>query len=158
MSKAAAWIMNIDENRYVAISQMELVHILNHPRCVQIPQAPPHCNCMLIWNDAPLPIIDISVLLDKKATSCARDIVAVAIYRDTNGKPCYGGIRQIGSPELEYVTNDQVCALPGHFNGLTPVTLSCFSSTNGHSVPILDMSRLFSMEYAETIASHQYTV
>ena len=158
MTKAAAWIMNIDEDLYVSISQMELVHILNDPPCVQIPQAPPHCNRTLLWNDALLPIIDLSLLLEHKTPDRAGDVVAVAIYQDAKGEHRYGGIRQLGSPKLEYVTNDQVCALPGHFDRLTPATLSCFSSTSGHSVPILDVSRLFSREYAETIVSQQHTV
>jgi len=153
MSKAAAWIMNVDKDLYVSVSQLELVHILDKPLCMRIPQAPSYCNSTLIWNDNLLPVMDISRLLGHQARNRAHDVVAVTLYKDRNGKHQYGGIRQMVSPELEYVTNDQICPLPGHFNGLRPATVSCFFSEKGQSVPILDMSSLFSLDYAETLAS-----
>ena len=152
MNNAAAWVMNVGEGLYVAVSRAELVHILDSPYCVRIPQAPAYCNHTAIWNDALLPIMDISYLLGHTTGSHVRDVVAVTIFKDKQGEHHYGGIRQAAPPELEYVTNDQICTPPVHLDRLAPASVSWFLSQDGHPVPILDVANLFSLQCAKTFS------
>ncbi|MGB5396801.1 MAG: chemotaxis protein CheW [Gammaproteobacteria bacterium] len=144
MSKAAAWIMNINEQLYASVSQMELVHIINEPCYTAIPGAPAYCHKVIVWNDNILPVIDLSGLLNSAAVQSKREVVAVIIYRNGNDEIHYGGIILAKSPDLEFVENTQLCSLPTHTQKLKEIALSCFKSRAGHEVPILDMTRVFS--------------
>lgn len=146
MSKAAAWVMNIDETLFASVSQMELVHIVNNPSYTSIPGSPEHCQNVIIWNDNILPVMDLSRLLKKTNSSTKRDVVAVIIFRDNNDEIHYGGIILAKSPNLEFVNNEQICTLPDNTDSLRDVSLSCFESKDGHKVPILDITRIFSRD------------
>ena len=149
MSSVAAWVMKIDEALYASVSQMELVHIVNNPESVLVPSAPDYCKNIIIWNDIILPVMDLSCLLSDSKPSATCNIVAVIIYRDSRNKIHYGGINLATTPELEYVENTQLCKLPDHQEKLQAISLSCFKSSDDHKVPILDISKVFSREYAE---------
>lgn len=153
MSNVTAWIMNINEKLFVSVSQMELVHIINDPVYSNIPWAPGYCHDVIVWNDNILPVVDLSGLDDHHKVNTIRGIVAVIVYRDDRGEIHYGGIFMSKSPDLEPVDNSQVCRLPAHAECLQEVTLSCFTSKKGHQVPILDIGRLFSSNYAESYSS-----
>lgn len=147
MSKAAAWIMKINETIYISVSQMELVHIISNPAIIPVPRAPAYCQNIIIWNDNVLPVVDISQLLDGANDSYYNQSVAVITYRDHNNIIQYGGILLADSPVLEHVNNDQLCQLSGDTMNLHAISLSCFTSKKGFQVPIIDMSKLFSSEY-----------
>ncbi len=149
MSKAAAWIMNINEQSYASVSQMELVHIINEPCYTAIPGAPAYCRNVIVWNDNILPVIDLTGLLSTTGIQSKREVVAVIIYRNSNDEIHYGGIVLAKSPDLEFVENTQICSLPTHTQKLKDIALSCFKSRSGHEVPILDMTRVFA-----SVAAH----
>ncbi len=143
MSKAAAWIMKVGESFFASVSQMELVHIVNNPRYIEIPGAPDYCCNIIVWNDNILPVIDFSCLINSTTNSTTCDVAAVIIYRDSNNEIQYGGINLANSPELEYVDNSQSCEFPAHTKALQTISLSCFKSKSGYEVPILDMNKIF---------------
>lgn len=153
MSKVAAWVMKVNETLYASVSQMELVHIINNPCCINLPKAPEFCQNITIWNDNILPVVDFSRLLNDVDSNRTCDVVAVVIYKDSNNDIKYGGINLSNSPELEYVENKQLCKLPEHTKDLEAISLSCFLSKDGHEVPILDMSKIFSRNYSEELLS-----
>jgi len=150
MSKAAAWVMKIDEKLYASVSRMELVHIVNKPESAHIPRAPVYCQKIIIWNDSLLPVMDLSCLLNDSKPSTACNVVAVIMYRDSRNEEIhYGGISLADTPELEYVDNTQVCEFPDNKEKLQAISLSCFKSSKMCEVPILDISKVFSRDYAE---------
>jgi chemotaxis signal transduction protein len=151
MNKAAAWIMKLNSSLYASISQMELVHIVNNPVFVQVPKSPTFCEKIIIWNDNVLPVVDLNQLYDQPAPVEEHKVVAVIIFRDDNNDLHYGGIALKSSPMLEYVNNSQSCTIPAHATPLQDVTLACFTSEQGHQVPILNMTKIFSREYAKTL-------
>ena len=151
MGRSAAWVIKVDESLYASVSQMELVHIINQPELIRIPGVPAYCQNLLIWNDNILPVLNISWLVNDMTPGTGREVVAVLIYRDSRNNIQYGGISLLESPELEYVDNDQVSALPEQAQQLKTIALSCFTSANGHDVPILDISRLFSRSHAKNL-------
>jgi chemotaxis signal transduction protein len=147
MSKAAAWIMKINETSYISVSRMELVHIISEPVLIPVPRAPSYCRTITIWNDNILPVADIALLLNEEDYSYYNHMVAVTSYRDSQQNVQYGGILLAESPELEHVNNDQFCHLSGATVNLHAISLSCFTNKKGFPVPVIDMSRLFSSEY-----------
>ena len=149
MNKAAAWVMKVNKSVYVSVSQLELVHIINKPYSINIPNTPEYCQNIIIWNDNILPVIDLSRLLNDTHSSSNLNYIAVIIYRDANSEIQYGGMDLAESPELEYVENNQLCELPEYSNEIQNISLSCFISKDGHEVPILDMSKLFSRNFSE---------
>jgi len=155
MSKAAAWLLKINETIYVAVSRMELVHIISNPVITPLPRAPAYCRNVLIWNDNVLPVADISQLLDGDDNTPYNQTVAVISYRDNNNAVQYGGIMLADSPELEHVNNDQLCQLSDDTMNLHAICLSCFNSEKGFHVPIIDMSRLFSSEYSGILETQE---
>ena len=135
--------MKVDELLHVSVSQMELVHIINTPCVINVPQAPKFCQDVIIWNDNILPVVDLSALSNHSASKSTGNVIAVIIYRDVNAEIQYGGVVLTDSPELEQVDNSQLCQLPEHARDLRTFSLSCFKSKAGNEVPILDMGRIF---------------
>lgn len=155
MSKAAAWVMKVDESLYTSVSQMELVHIIDKPYFVNIPKAPEYCQNIVIWNENILPVVDLSCLLNDTKSRNICDFVAVIIYRDCNSEIHYGGVKLVDSPELEYVDNNQLCNIPEHSMNIQTISLSCFISKDGHETPILDMSKVFSIDCSKKYIKQQ---
>lgn len=153
MSKSAAWIMNIDGNLFASVSQMELVHIINDPYYTNIPGAPDYCQNVITWNDNILPVVDLCNLLKDANSNTMTGVVAVIIYRDINDEINYGGIILAESPNLEFVQNNQLCPLPDYSSHLHEISLSCFESKDGHKVPILDITKIFSKNYSLSTAA-----
>ncbi len=151
MSKAAAWVMELNDSLHASISQMELVHIVNDPVFIPIPRSPAFCQRVIIWNDNILPVVDLNQICDQPASSGEYKVVAVILFRNNSNDLLYGGIALESSPVLEYVNNSQSCTIPDRAKQLQDVTLACFTSAQGHQVPILDMTRIFSQEYAKTL-------
>ena len=84
MRKAAAWVMKVDDSLYVSVSQMELVHIINTPSLIKVPQTPKFCQDIILWNDNILPVVDLSVLCNQSGNKSTGNVIAVIIYRDVN--------------------------------------------------------------------------
>jgi chemotaxis signal transduction protein len=148
MSKAAAWVMKINENLYISVSRMELVHIISEPVLVPVPRAPSYCRNITVWNDNILPVADFSRLIDDEDNTHNNHIIAVTSYKDSQDNAQFGGILLAESPELEHVNNDQFCHLSDATMNLHAISLSCFTNKKGFQVPIIDMSKLFSSEYS----------
>lgn len=155
MSKAAAWIMKVNDSSYASISQRELAHIINDPVFIRVPKSPSHCQNIIIWNDNVLPVVDLGELYDAAGSPPRHNVVAVIIFRDNNNDLHHGGIALNSSPVLEYVNNSQSCTIPNQARPLEDLTLACFTSEQGHQVPILDMTRLFSGEYSKALIDQE---
>ena len=155
MSKVAAWLMKVNDSSYASISQVELVHIINDPVFVRVPRSPDYCQNIMIWNDNALPVVDLSQLYDTTGSKPQNNVVAVIIFRDKNNDLHHGGIALNSSPVLEYVNNSQSCTIPNQAKPLKDLTLACFTSEQGHQVPILDMTRLFSSEYSKALIDQE---
>lgn len=151
MNRAAAWIMKLNDASYASISQMELVHIINDPVFIRVPKSPVHCDNITIWNENVLPVVDLDRFYHAPVSSPQHNAIAVIIFRDNNNDFHHGGIALNSSPALEYVDNSQSCTIPNRAKPLKDITLACFTSEQGHQVPILDMTKLFSRVYSKAL-------
>jgi len=145
MSLVPAWLMQIDRMSRVALGQLELVHIIPSPEYVEIPKSHDFCKRVVLWNKKIIPVMDISMLVNKVPAYVENNAVAIAIYRDANSDAIkYGGIQLTDMPVLEKVDNSQAVSkaeLPEKWNG---VSISCFKLVENEVVPVLDVCRLFS--------------
>ena len=152
MNSTNAWIMKIDDTIYVSVAQSDLAHVLVEPDTISIPKTPPYCHQITLWNSHVLPVLDLGCLLRNTGTCSIPNLAGVFAYKDSDNVTQYGAMQLTGSPELEQVTNDQICELPDHLHALKSFSLSCFTSRSGHSVPILDVSKLFSSQTFAQVA------
>ena len=145
MSLVPAWLMQIDRLSRVALGQLELVHIIPSPEYIEIPKSHDYCKRVVLWNKKIIPVMDISMLVNKVPSYIENNAVAVAIYRDAISEEIkYGGIQLTDMPVLEKVDNSQAVAkveLPDKWNR---VSISCFQLAEDEVVPVLDVCRLFS--------------
>lgn len=140
----AAWLMQVDRMVNMAVGQFELMHIVDQPDYVQIPQAPEYCKHVILWNDNIVPVMNLSSWLTGEPQSDDSYVVAILVYKDAQGGFIYGGIKLNDTPVLERVSNNQQCGMPEIYEKLKIISLSCFKSSNGDVVPVLDVNGLFS--------------
>jgi len=140
----AAWLMQIDRLTNLAVGQYELVHIVDQPEYTPIPQAPEYCKHVIIWNDNIVPVMNISSWVTGEVQPEDSGIVAILVYKSPQEEFLYGGIKLSNTPVLERVNNNQQCALPESLAKLKLISISCFKSSDGDVVPILDVTGLFS--------------
>ena len=140
----SAWMMQIDRMLNLAVGQFEIVHIVDQPELFLIPQAPEYCKHVIIWNENIVPVMDVSSWLSNGAQSKDTEIIAILVYKNTQQELQYGGIKLGNAPVIEKVANTQQCEMPDDNEKLRAISLSCFKSSGGEAVPVLDVERLFS--------------
>lgn len=150
MGDVAAWLMQVDRVSRVAVGQLELIHIISDPDYIEVPRTPEYCQRVVVWNNRIVPILDISMLINKTSAFFQHNAVAVALYSSgDSGELNYGGIQLIDMPVLDKVSNQQyveASELPGNWRH---VSISAYRSKDDDIVPILDTQRLFSPDVAQ---------
>lgn len=144
MDKAAAWLMSIDQNLSVAVGQMQLVHVIDRPEYIESPDSPYYCKYLVKWNEIMIPVMVLSLWLNDASIIHMNGIVAVAVYKDDDGLIRYGGFYLKSAPVLEYVDNSQSVSLEQQPDKVKYISLSCYSSASNGSVPIVNVSKVFS--------------
>lgn len=143
---AKAWLLKAGRGINVALGQYEVIHILDTPRLISIPQAPAYCSKVVLWNNRIIPIIDLTAWFfghnDTETVNTA--IVAIVVYLGPEGEYCYGGLRLRSIPLLNQVNDQQFCDLPEGSAEWKRISLSCFTDSAVGFVPVLDLNRVFS--------------
>jgi len=139
-----AWLLQVDRLVNVAIGQFELIHIIDEPDYMSIPQSPKHCKDVVLWNNNIVPVMSLVSWLTSEIQVDNTGVVAIVVYEDEQGKHKFGGIKLSNAPIQAKVKNSQQCQLTGDFDKWRKVSLSSFKSKTGDIVPIIDVSKLFS--------------
>ncbi len=144
--QANAWILEFGEQRFAAIGEQEMVHLVDEPELFAVPESPAWCNQAILWQGEVLPVMNLLVLLSLPAgtvTSPETPVVGIAAYQSEPGAmPQYGGLLLSRIPVKKPVTDEQACELPEPRNEWQRLAISCFAD-NGRATPILDLPRLF---------------
>lgn len=140
---ASTWLLPLDQAVNVAVGEYEFIHIVDQPEYLPIPQTPEYCKHVILWNENIVPVINLSSWFSGQKQSEDAGVVAILIYSNSDGELLYGGIKLVNIPVLAKVKNDQGCSLPGNADKWREISLSCFKSSNGEVVPILDVAALF---------------
>lgn len=139
-----AWLLQVDRLVNVAIGQFELIHIIDEPEYLLIPQAPEYCKDVVLWNGNIVPVMSLTSWLTSDIQADNTGIVAIVVYENAQGKQMFGGLKLSNAPTQAKVTNDQQCQLTADLDKWRKVSLSSFKSRAGNIVPIIDVSKLFS--------------
>jgi chemotaxis signal transduction protein len=151
MAEATAWIVPLDANLCIAVGEHEMVHFVEHPICEAIPHTPVHCQQVLWWEGALLPVLDLAAWLTGQAAERAHAAVGIVRWQERpEMAPQYGALLCTGIPQKVRVNDEQVCNLPVQPCGWQQVAISCFRH-HGHPVPIVDLPCIFS----DALAKHR---
>ncbi len=63
MAEAAVWIVQLHGELRVALSEREMIHIVEHPICEHISYTLAYCHEVLLWEGDMLPGLDLSAWL-----------------------------------------------------------------------------------------------
>ncbi|MEI2780026.1 MAG: chemotaxis protein CheW [Candidatus Competibacter sp.] len=63
MAEASAWLLALDAEVRAAVGARELIHLVQFPTVFEIPDAPPHCRQVLLWQEEIVPVMDVAAWL-----------------------------------------------------------------------------------------------
>ncbi len=143
--ESLAWRLTLGEGVQAAVSERELVHLVESPALLTVPTCPYFCQWVLVWHERLLPTIDLAAWLHgAPMTHGERTLAGIVAYQSApDVMPDYGALLLTGIPERLRVTDDQACALPEHPGGWHELAWSCFRQGEA-ALPILDLPHLFS--------------
>lgn len=144
MAEASAWLLALDAEVRAAVGARELIHLVQFPTVFEIPDAPPHCRQVLLWQEEIVPVMDVAAWLrGGRAGAAPPPLAGIFAYQATPESVAYGALPLLVTPLRRRVSDDQACALPERPAGWSRIALSCFSDGDW-KVPILNLRYLFS--------------
>jgi hypothetical protein len=163
MSVANAWVLSISENLYVAIGELEMVHIHSEiPVLVPISKKSDYCQYQILWQEQHLSLLDLGLLLygeplsDKNTKKTNNMFLCVVSYMSQRENiQEYGAILSSHLPVRIKVDDKQVCELPDSPETWSMLAISCFSHEVYGTVPILDLPRIFSAQANDVMAEQE---
>ena len=156
MHECNGWILQLQGDQYVAIGELELVHVIpDSPELFSVPQSPYYCRYVVIWHGQLLPVMDLASCLAGKdfrsqvGISGLKTLVAVIAYQaHRQDEAQYGALLLSKLPERIKVGDAQACTLPEHPEEWATLAISCFAHPNYGPIPILDLPYIFSSALA----------
>lgn len=147
MSQAGAWLLDLGENLYAAVGERELRYLLTDPPSLTIiPNSPPYCRTVLVWQGAVVPVMDLAHrVLGRVVTRSHKDeVIVLATFQEHTQAPIQYGALLLGSiPTRLSVNDNQVCHLPDPKPLWQRLACSCFQHEIHGPVPILNLTKVF---------------
>ena len=144
MAESAAWVLALDHQLRAAVSEREMVHLIETPTLLEVPRSPFYCWQVLVWNETVLPAMDLAAWLRGQPMQRQQPLAGVFPYQTRPGAdPEYGALLLSGIPTRTRVDDDQVCALPKQPGSWQTLAISCFRQ-GSQPIPILDLPHIFS--------------
>lgn len=146
MQASTAWILDFQGGYRAAVGEFEMVHLIQSPTLVNIPQTPFYCRDVLIWQGWILPVMNLGAWLEGSAMESQQLLTGVFVYQqNTNSDPKYGALLITNVPRRIQVSDQQACDLPKQPRGWRQLAVSCFKDSN-MTVPILNLPSIFSKD------------
>lgn len=146
MTAAIAWIVPLPGNVRIALGYLEFVHVLpDVPARSAIADGPAFMSEAVSWDGGIIPVFDAGKFshgIEKRSLTTFYGIVR---YRpDSTSAQQFGALKMTDIPQRVAVEDRMACDLPESQAHWRPYCVSCFK-LDGHSVPVLDLARLFSL-------------
>lgn len=142
----AAWLLELSNGARLALGQLEVLHLLEHPDCYPVPGSPEHCQGVLLWEEEILAVLDPGAWLEGSAMNLLPHLVAVVQFRPGAHEPVQRGALVLGrSPLLIQVDDSQQCELPDHPVGWKHIAAACFRHGD-EAIPVVNLERLFAVD------------
>lgn len=142
MAASPAWLLRFEGGHRAALGPLEVVHVLtgDTPRFA-VPGTPATSRQVVLWQDRPLPVMDLSAWVDGHASTGA-PVVGVVAYAGPTGVE-HGALLLDGLPRQVQVDDGQALAPEDLPSRWAAIAHSAYRDAEG-PVPVLDLARLFS--------------
>ena len=146
MTNAVAWIVPLPGNMWIALGNLELVHVLTDVPAQSVvgDNGPAFLSETISWDGDTIPVFDAGKFgrgIEKTAETVYYGIVR---YRPTPTSPQrFGALKMTSIPQRAPVEDKMACDLPESHYHWRPFSVSCFK-LDGRAVPVLDLATLFS--------------
>ena len=144
MTNAVAWILPLPGNAWIALGNLELVHVLPDVPARSAIDGPVFMNEAVSWGGGTIPVFDAGKF--SRGIEKISDTVyyGVVRYRPAPSSPQqFGALKMAAIPQRVAVDDQMACDLPESHHHWRPFSVSCFT-LDGRPVPVLDLARLFS--------------
>lgn len=155
MNASDAWLLECGEALSIAVSDRQMVELLQAEHCHHVPGAPYYCSRVLLRNDNLIPVMDIEALCQGRAAEWLDSYLCLLNYREAANSPLQQlAVRVRRVPERIQVNDALICELPQDLDSslLKPLALSCFTH-QGKPVLILDIANLCSAGFRDLAAA-----
>jgi hypothetical protein len=144
MTAAVAWIVPLPGNMWVAVGNLEFVHVLpDVPVRTAVTKAPAFMREAVSWNGGLIPVFDAGKL--SQGIEMTSDSVYYGVVRFrpiSSSRQQFGALKMSAIPQRVSVDDGMACDLPDSHQCWRQFSVSCFS-LDGHPVPVLDLARVF---------------
>ena len=153
MPVSDAWLLTAAKDIHAGIGNLEMVHIHSEiPDLIAISNEDSYCQHEISWQGQHLPLLDLGLFLsgepysDKTTDYPENTFLCIVAYISTQENVQeYGAILSSQPPVRVTVDDKQACELPGTPERWSMLAISCFRHDVHGAVPILDLSRIFSI-------------
>jgi chemotaxis signal transduction protein len=123
-----------------------MIYLLqDEPSLFEIPQSPCYCRNVFVWQGGILPLMDLPLrLLGRRTVN--QGFLAIVAFRKYPGAKIEHGALLLSSPPTRIGVNDtQACDLPETPPDWRRLAIACFERAGQGAVPVLDLSKVFSL-------------
>ena len=143
---STAWLLALSNGWRTAVGEPEMLHVLHKPTLFAIPCSPFYCHQVLIWEKKLVPVFDLAAWLTGYKASYSNPLIGVVAYQEKLRNTIeYGALHLSSPPRRVSVNDDQACELPDDEIDWRSIAISCFADSDQNPIPILDLSRIFSI-------------
>jgi chemotaxis signal transduction protein len=144
MKHSKAWALDLGAGLQAAVGDREMVHLVPSPELFDVPATPSHCRHVVIWKDEILPVVDLPAWLTGCTCQHQQSLIGIFAYQPRPGvSPRQGALLLNAIPRRLSVRDDQASALPDKPKRWREIAVSCFTTVNGVSIPIIDLTCVF---------------
>ena len=113
MSTTGAWLLELGGRHMGVIGQKQMLHLLPAPLSLhEVPASPLFCRHVVVWEQEPIPVMDLSAWLEGGPARDDPAVVAVAAFASgTGGENRRGALMLSAIPRRIVVTDDLACDL-----------------------------------------------
>jgi chemotaxis signal transduction protein len=141
------WILEPVADRFLAVGNLEVVHLIPNPVLHTVPLTPAHANKVTIWGNTVLPVINLSLLLGLGSShSDANYLIVVGYYTKNQDEVRYGALALADLPRRIQVSDDNASKLPDDGVNWFDVAHSCIAYQE-QIIPILQLQMIFSPHF-----------
>jgi len=150
-TKSNAWIIPLQSDFLVAVSDVEMVEYLTGPRLIHVPLTPYYCNNVIPWREGMIPVFNLNPLFALPSMHNLHHFGVLAYQARPKTPLQHIAVLLSGSPVRISVDDEQIGEVPEEFSGpFADLVLSCFEYKD-LPVPILNIPYLASQEFGSAI-------
>lgn len=145
MTNVVAWIVPLPGNVWIAVGNLEFVHVLpDSPARSESGSGPAFLSETISWDGVSIPVFDAGKFgrgIEKISETVYYGVVR---YRSNpSSRQQFGALKMTAIPQRVAVDDQMACDLPESHQYWRPFCVSCFM-LDGRAVPVLDLGMLFS--------------